>query len=73
MNNIQAISKQIFELTLQIEQDHPELYRYLDESPIDRNTGTSIDIGPKDFQNYLIGLRTLLQAYLRQHQDELKT
>ena len=34
MKKIQKLTQEINELTVRIEQEHPELYRYLDENPI---------------------------------------
>ncbi len=67
MKRLQKLSQEIVEITLKIEQEYPELYQYLDETPVTiPNSGTS-EMSTKNFSDYLDSLRQLLNHHIENH------
>ena len=70
MKRLQELTQEIFQLTLTIEQEYPELYRYLDENPITipKLNHPTMDI--KNFSDYLETLKALLKQHIISHQKK---
>ena len=57
MKKIQKLTQQINELTVRIEHEYPELYRYLDENPITIPVDDEAKPTHKSFVEYLESLK----------------
>ena len=68
MKNLNALMQNIIELTTVIETKYPELYKYLDETPISIGKHPEREISTTDLQSYLQILKTLLEDYIETHQ-----
>ena len=58
---------QITNITLRIEKKNPELYKFLDETPLTINSKTNGEIGVDVFEDYLDSLRQMLKEYIASH------
>ena len=68
MKNLNALMQNIIELTTVIETKYPELYKYLDETPLSIGKHPEREISTTDLQSYLQTLKTLLEDYIETHQ-----
>ena len=66
MKKIQELSREINQLTLEIEEKYPELYKYLEETPLTIPKGTE-KLEPKLFSDYLDSLKELLKHHIESH------
>ncbi|MEZ4773803.1 MAG: hypothetical protein R3D00_11520 [Bacteroidia bacterium] len=69
MKKLQQLTKEINELTLKIEQEYPEVYRYLDENPITITSYQHPELTVKTFSDYLDSLKGLLQSHIETHKN----
>ncbi|UCS93874.1 hypothetical protein KZP23_02230 [Echinicola marina] len=67
MKRLQELTKEINELTLKIEQEYPELYQYLDETPITISAEMNAKMDTKNFSDYLNSLKQLLKHHIAEH------
>jgi hypothetical protein len=67
MKKLQQQTKEINELTLKIEQEYPELYKYLDETPVTIACCDHPELTVKTFSDYLDSLKNLLQNHIETH------
>lgn len=67
MKKIQKLTQEINELTVRIEQEYPELYRYLDENPITIPVDDEAKLTYKSFADYLESLKSILEKYMESH------
>ncbi|WP_075350319.1 hypothetical protein [Algoriphagus marinus] len=67
MRNLQSLLREILQLTTNIENNFPELYRKLDENPITIPSESSPKIDKKILQDYLESLKKLLRDQLEEH------
>ena len=65
---MREIISEIVLLTNQIETEYPELYRFLEEQPMTIPAEDKPEIDRETLENYLIGLRQLLEHYVQEHQ-----
>lgn len=63
MKRLQQLTRDINELTLKIEQDFPELYQFLNETPITIPSSTD-PINTKNFSDYLDSLKQILERHI---------
>lgn len=63
---LEAISR----LTLEIESEYPELYRFLDESPVTIPTEAHPNLGVEELSTYYKGLKTMLEDYKKTHSSK---
>lgn len=70
MNDLKNLLQEITALTLEIETNYPELYRYLDENPLTLPVSSHPHIDKAVLQEYLEGLRELLRHHLETHKAE---
>jgi len=68
MNNLQNTLKEISRLTKTIETNYPELYQFLDESPMSIPSESNPTIDKKIMQDYLDSLKQLLKHHLETRQ-----
>jgi hypothetical protein len=73
MKDLKRLLAQITELTTKIETDYPELYHFLDESPITLPDVPHPDMGEAVLQEYLDNLQELLDHHLTTHQKKNET
>lgn len=71
MKRLQQLTIEINNLTLKIEQDYPELYKYLDENPITIPCCNHPKMDIKNFSDYLDSLKQLLKHHIEKHQKEI--
>lgn len=67
MRNLQKVLKEITELTLEIENNYPELYQFLEENPLAIPSENSPEINKKVMQDYLESLKLLLAHHIETH------
>ncbi len=67
MKTLQLLMREILELTTLIETEYPELYKTLDETPVDLGSPNSDTVSHKDLCLYLETLRNLLKKYIEEH------
>ncbi|MCB0397352.1 MAG: hypothetical protein KDD36_11890 [Flavobacteriales bacterium] len=72
MKRLQDLTKEIYELTLKIEQEYPELYQYLDETPVTIPSYDHPKLDIKNFSDYLDSLKQLLEHHIENHQTPKK-
>lgn len=64
MDNVQNILTEISQLTKTIETNYPEIYQFLDESPVTIPSESNPSIDKKILQDYLDSLKQLLKHHL---------
>jgi len=69
MKRIQELNKEINDMTLKIQQEHPALYKYLDENPITIANSEESEINIKNLSNWLDSLKQLLKHHIEDHQS----
>ncbi|MCA6439291.1 MAG: hypothetical protein IM562_05900 [Chitinophagaceae bacterium] len=62
--------QQIILLTTKIETEYPELYRYLDETPLIISDGKEAQICLADLEKYLETLKGQLEHYIDTHKNQ---
>ncbi|MDE3742567.1 hypothetical protein [Maribacter polysaccharolyticus] len=67
MENTDNLLREIAKLTTKMETDYPELYRYLDETPITLPIELHPKIDKNELEGYLDSLQELLRNYLKSH------
>jgi hypothetical protein len=67
MKTLQLLMREILELTTLIETEYPELYKTLDETPVDLGIHKGDTVSHKDLHHYLETLRNLLNKYMEEH------
>jgi hypothetical protein len=68
MKNIQQLMQEIIRLTSEIETKYPEVYKYLEETPLLLWDAKEKNISTSDLESYLNTLKELLEDYLKTHQ-----
>lgn len=68
MNNLQNTLTEISQLTKTIETNYPELYQFLDDSPMEIPSESNPVIDKKIMQDYLDSLKQLLKHHLETRQ-----
>lgn len=63
------IMEEIIKITSEIETDYPELYKYLDETPISVGNITEEDISNSDLENYLNTLKWHLSNHIKSKEN----
>ncbi len=67
MNNKELLNSKILEITLQINDTHPELSKYIEELPITIPTIGNRSITAKNLASYYESLCSILNKYLLEH------
>jgi hypothetical protein len=68
MNDLQNTLTEISQLTKTIETNYPELYQFLDDSPMEIPSDSHPVIDKKIMQDYLDSLKQLLKHHLETRQ-----
>jgi len=68
MNTLQALLAEISQLTKTIETNYPELYQFLDDSPMEIPSESHPTINRNVLQDYLDSLKQLLKHHIETHQ-----
>jgi flagellar biosynthesis chaperone FliJ len=74
-NNMKALQKlmqEVLKLTTKIETEYPELYKYLDETPMNVGKHPEKDVTIADLKNYLQTLREQLEEHIKTHRKSTK-
>lgn len=69
MKKINQLMQEIIQLTTLIETDYPELYKYLDETPITICNAEEKSICSKDLEQYLETLKQQLNKHINTHKS----
>ena len=67
MENLGTVLSEITRLTYTIESDYPELYRFLDETPMTIPSDANPTIDLRTLKDYLESLQQMLKHYLETH------
>ena len=68
MKTLQKLTTEISDAVRELETDYPEVYRFLDESPVHLNgAADSPDINVKMLKDYLETLKELIKHYKETH------
>lgn len=67
MKKINQLMQEIIQLTTLIETDYPELYKYLDETPITVCNTEEKTICSNDLEQYLETLKQQLSKHIKTH------
>lgn len=63
------ILTEISTLTRKIEDDYPELYKYIDENPMTLPDENSPDVDTEAFEEYLESLKSMIARYEEEHKE----
>ena len=72
MKNMHDLMKEITELTEFIETEYPELYQYLEETPVEIGNTKEGSMSQKDLNLYLESLRNILRKFIEEHHPKTK-
>ena len=72
MKSIQQLMHDIIQLTTEMETNFPELYNYLDETPLTLGEIKEKEISTQDLAQYLETLKTQLQHHIATHKNIVK-
>ncbi|WP_431133028.1 hypothetical protein [Psychroserpens mesophilus] len=67
MENTSKILTEISEVTRDIQENHPELQKYLDETRSTLPKPYNADSTEKELQNYLNSLKEMINKYKEKH------
>ncbi|WP_228853105.1 hypothetical protein [Aegicerativicinus sediminis] len=67
MKKTQQLLTEISTLLRQIEEEHPELYKYLDETPMTIPDMENPDIDQNTLNEYLESLKSMVDNYEKEH------
>ncbi|WP_044397519.1 hypothetical protein [Lacinutrix sp. Hel_I_90] len=70
MKNLQETLIEITRLTTRIETNYPELYLYLDETPMTIPANNHPDIGINAMKDYLETLKQLLKHHIETYKNK---
>lgn len=63
------IMEEIIKITSEIETYYPELYKYLEETPMPESNGAGGDISNSDLENYLNTLKWQLSNHIKSKEN----
>lgn len=69
MKKLNQLMQEIIQLTTLIETDYPELYKYLDETPITICSTEEKTICSNDLEQYLETLKQQLHKHINTHKS----
>lgn len=72
MKKMRSLMNEITRLTLEIETDYPELYKYLEENPVTIPAIKSPMVDHKVMNDYLESLKELLKHHLETHMHQIR-
>jgi hypothetical protein len=71
MKNLNKLMQDIIELTTVMETKYPELYKFLDETPLIISKHPEKEIDTTDLKSYLSTLKDQLEEYIKTHKQKL--
>lgn len=72
MKTIHQLMQEIIQITTEIETNYPELYNYLNETPLDLGDTKEKTIRTNDLEHYLVTLKSQLQHHIETHKNQKK-
>lgn len=72
MKKMRSLMNEITQLTLEIETNYPELYKYLEENPLTIPATKSPTVDHKVMSDYLESLKELLKHHLETHKHQIR-
>jgi predicted Rossmann fold nucleotide-binding protein DprA/Smf involved in DNA uptake len=69
MKTLNQLMQDIIQLTTEIETKYPELYKYLNETPLTLYKNGSEKVHTTELQGYLETLKSLLQHHIETHHN----
>ena len=70
MKTLKNLMQEIIEITTEIETKYPELYKYIDETPLTFSNASPKEIGKEELKNYLATLKEQLKDHIQSHQKK---
>lgn len=67
MKALHKLMQEVVKLTTLIETDYPELYKFLDETPLTMGKHPEKEVTIADLKNYLQTLKSQLEEYIKTH------
>ncbi|MGZ3864586.1 MAG: hypothetical protein ACXVPN_15335 [Bacteroidia bacterium] len=67
MKALHKLMQEVVDLTTKIETEYPELYKYLDETPLSLGQHPEKEVTVADLKNYLQTLREQLKDHILTH------
>jgi len=67
MQHQDDLSEKIFIATMKIQEEFPELMKYLDEIPRNLQSNTEKGVSHNSLKDYLDSLNNLLKTYSKEH------
>jgi hypothetical protein len=71
MKNLNILMQDVIKLTTVIETKYPELYKFLDETPLIIRNHPEKEINTTDLKDYLQTLKNQLEEYVKTHHKKL--
>jgi hypothetical protein len=71
MKNLHQLMEEIIQISSEMESKYPELYKYLNETPLFLGESQGKEINTKDLENYLNTLKEQLKDYIQTHKTKL--
>jgi hypothetical protein len=72
MKRLSQLMQEVIKLTTEIETGYPELYKYLEETPITICETEEKTICTEDMKEYLKTLRSQLEHHIETHKNKVK-
>jgi hypothetical protein len=67
MKDAHELMEEVIAFTSEIETEYPELYKYLEETPLFQGPVSGSDVSATDLENYLNTLKRQVIDYLKTH------
>ncbi len=67
MKALHKLMQEVVKLTTLIETEYPELYKFLDETPLTMGRHPEKEVTIADLKNYLQTLKSQLEEYIKTH------
>jgi hypothetical protein len=67
MKTLHQLMQEIIQLTTNIETNYPELYKYLNETPMEIGSTSAKTIHTSDLEEYLVTLKLQLKHHIETH------
>lgn len=72
MQTLHTLMQEIIQLTGNIETNYPELYKYLEETPLSLTETDAKMVDTEDLKKYLETLKAQLRHHIETHKARLK-
>lgn len=70
MNSLKTIENKVLKLILFIENKYPELYTFLDETPVTIPSINNPDMNKKIMEDYFESLKQLIKHHIETHKEK---